>query len=362
MHQIFLSENSIKFWTFNRIYEYLRVVQLRNVEIFCEVVNRRSFSKAAEVCQVAQSSASQAVNILEKRLGTQLIDRSKRPLELTASGQIYFEGCRKMLGSFQRVEDRIRQIKNEVIGRVRVAVIYSVGLLEMGSYIKRFRALYPDAQADLEYLHPDEVYARIFQDEADFGIVSFPREGGEVNCIPWQEQEMILVVPGNHRLADRHLLSWSDMQGEDYIGFTKELTIRKKVDRWLREEKVSVNVLHEFDNIENIKRAIEIGSGVALLPRPTVERETSNGALRGIRLKSKKRYRPLGIVHRRHRSLNVSATKLVELLHQKPRKQFQNGRRLFLNNEVQNADGNLPEHSRTAGEKKPTHTGRGNNR
>ena len=309
-------------------------MQLRNVEIFCEVANRRSFSKAAEIRQVAQSSASEAVHSLERRLGTRLLDRSKRPLELTTAGRVYFDGCKKMLGSFRRVEERIRKIKNEVAGRVRVAAIYSVGLSQMDTYIKRVRALYPEVRIDLEYLHPDEVYARLHEDEAELGIVSFPRDGGEVRCIPWEEQEMILVVPRQHQLANRRLVSWGDLDGEDYIAFTRELKIRRKVDQWLRHEKVSVNIVHEFDNIEVVKRAIEIGVGVAVLPQPTVKRESRRKVLRGIRMQSGIRYRPLGIVHRRHRSLSAAATKFVGILQdQSSQPPAGTGRPISLNNE-----------------------------
>ena len=112
-------------------------MHLRNVEIFCDVVTHGSFSKAAEAHEVSQSSASQAVHMLERRLGCKLIDRSKRPFELTPAGQIYYDGCRKILESFRHVEDRVQQMRNKVIGRVRMAAIYSVGLLQMDAYAKR---------------------------------------------------------------------------------------------------------------------------------------------------------------------------------------------------------------------------------
>src|SRR5271155_1795585 len=176
-------------------------MHLRNVEIFCDVVNHGSFSKAAGAHQVSQSSASQAVNMLERRLGCKLIDRSKRPFELTPAGQIYYDGCRKILESFRHVEDRVQQMRNKVIGRVRMAAIYSVGLLQMDTYAKRYKTLFPDVVLQLEYLHPDEVYSRLLNGKADLGIVSFPRVGGEIASIPWQNQEMVLVVPPRHRLA-----------------------------------------------------------------------------------------------------------------------------------------------------------------
>ena len=300
-------------------------MHLRNVEIFCEVVSLRSFSKAAEVHHVSQSSASQAVHQLEKRLETQLIDRSKRPFELTAAGKIYYEGCRELLEGFRQIEDQVREAKDRVTGRVRVAAIYSVGLLQMDTYVKLFEERYPEAELQLEYLHPEAVYDRVLQDAADIGLVSFPKDGGEIGCIPWLEQEMVLVVPPAHRLAGQDWAPVSAIDGEKFVGFTTELTIRRQIDRWLKQAKVSVHVVHEFDNIENIKRAVEIGAGIAILPAPTLRREWESGSLWAVQLALDHNppdrplwSRPLGIVHKRHKTLSTAANKFVELLHEEP--------------------------------------------
>jgi DNA-binding transcriptional LysR family regulator len=291
-------------------------MHLRNVEIFCDVVTRGSFSKAAIEHEVSQSSASQAVHMLEKRLGCRLIDRSKRPFELTAAGQIYYDGCRKILESFRHVEDRVQQMRNKVIGRVRLASIYSVGLLQMDTYAKRYKSEFPDVVLQLDYLHPDEVYSRVLNDESDLGIVSFPRAGGEIASVPWQNQEMVLVVPRGHRYADRASIAPPELDGESFVGFTWELTIHKQMDRWFKQAKIAVDFVHVFDNVENIKRAVEIGSGVALLPAPTVRREAETGSLSAIPIEGVPWHRPLGIIHRRNRKLTNPARKLVELLRQ----------------------------------------------
>lgn len=293
-------------------------MHLRNVEIFCDVVTRRSFSKAAEANHVSQSSASQAVHMLEKRLGMSLIDRSKRPLELTPAGKVYFDGCRDLLESFRKIEDSVQRMENKVVGRVRIAAIYSVGLLQMSSYVRRYRELYPDVKLHLDYLHPDEVYDRILVDDADLGLVSFPREGGEISRIIWQQQPMVLVVYPEHRLARESAVSVRDLQDEDFVGFRSELAIRRHIDRWLKQSKVNVKVIHEFDNIENIKRAVEIGSGVAILPVPTVKRETDLKSLVAIPFCGVEWFRPLGVVHRRHRALTSAVSKFIELLHEDP--------------------------------------------
>ncbi len=289
-------------------------MHLRFVEIFCDVAQRRSFSKGAQAHDVSQSSASQAVNLLEKRLGTKLIDRSKRPLELTPAGQLYFEGCRELLERFRAVEDRVQAIVDRVAGTVRVAAIYSVGLMQMEQFVQRFELLYPDARLRLEYLHPDRVYQQVLDDEADLGLVSYPRHGGDFVSIDWQEQPLVLVVSPAHRLAQRRSISLRELDGEDYVGFTRELTIRREMDRQLKRSRIAVDVVHEFDNIETIKRAIEIGSGVALLPKPTVWQEISSGTLSAVELSDAELVRPLGIVHKRNKQLTTAVQKFIELL------------------------------------------------
>ena len=288
----------------------------RHAEMFCEIVTHHSFSKAAEARGVSQPAVSQALQQLEEHLGVTLIDRSKRPLELTAAGQVYFEGCKRLFDDYRLLEDRILNLGDKVTGRVRVASIYSVGLLQMADYVTRYETAHPDVGLQLDYLHPDDVYERVRNDEADLGLVSFPRDGGDIACIPWLNQRMGLVVSPNHRFAGRQTLLLSDLDGEDFVAFTQDLRIRKEVDRMLKKSRVSINLVHQFDNIENIKRAVEIGVGVSILPLPTARREIEAGWLRGMPFDDVDWVRPLGIVKKRHRHLSTAVKKFVELLQQ----------------------------------------------
>lgn len=291
---------------------------LRTVELFCDVVALRSFSKAASERDVTQSSVSQSIASLEAGLGVQLIDRTKRPFELTPAGVVYHEGCRALLDEYRTLEDRVRKMVNKVVGRVRIAAIYSVGLSEMDRYVARFRDDFPLVELRIDYLHPDEVYRRVAADEADLGLVSFPKEGGDFTAQEWQQQPMVLVVPPDHKLVEEGReqsgVSVQALEGEDFVCFTEELKIRRQIDRWLKAEKISVNVVHSFDNIENIKRAVEIGSGVSILPQPTVQREVDAGTLVALHLKDVAWHRPIGVIHRRHKSLSTAASKFKELL------------------------------------------------
>ncbi|MEZ6064699.1 MAG: LysR family transcriptional regulator [Planctomycetaceae bacterium] len=290
-------------------------MSLPPIELFCEVVAHRSFSKAAESLGLSQPAVSQTMLQLEQRLGVQLIDRSTRPFGLTAAGRYYHEQMRRLLDSLHAAEDEVRGMGGKVCGRVRVVSIYSVGLLQMREYISRYRATYPEVELHLDYAHPDELYERIVRDEADLGIVSFPRDRGDIGCVEWVSEEMVVVCPVDHVLANRATVSLSELAGQDFVAFTDDLTIRRETDKLLRKQKVSVSIVQQFDNIENIKRAVEIGLGISLLPLPTVRRELEFGTIRAVPLNGVRFERPLGIVHKRHKHLSTAASRFIELLH-----------------------------------------------
>jgi DNA-binding transcriptional LysR family regulator len=289
-------------------------MQLKSLKVFCDVVGWRSFSRAADENGISQSGASQVVNQLERRLGVKLIDRSKRPFVLTPEGETYYEGCRKLVQRYDALEDQVRTLHEEVSGRVRVVSIYSVGLHHMSQYLQQFLAQYPKANVRLEYQHPHRVYDAVEKDHADLGLVSYPRASRTIEAIGWREEPMVLVCAPGHRLAERKVLSFEDLSGERMIGFDSDLTIRREIDRILQIHDTEVRVAMEFDNIETIKRAVEIDAGVALLPEPTVLREVEAKTLAMVKLSSDELVRPLGIIHRRGKELGSTTRRFIELL------------------------------------------------
>jgi DNA-binding transcriptional LysR family regulator len=296
-------------------------MQIEALKVFCDVARLRSFSQAAQAQMpdpITQSAASQVVSHLEKRLGVQLIDRSTRPLQLTPLGQAYYDGCRLLLEQYTELEASIRTAHAQLAGTVHVAAIYSVGLGDMGQYVQKFKAEHPDVSVSLEYLHPDRVYEKVCEGAADLGLVSFPRRSPKLNAIPWREEEMVLACSPVHRLASCPAVRVGQLNGEKYIHFDRGLTIRKQIDRFLRSQRVAVEVVHEFDNIANIKQAVELGAGVALLPEPTVRREVEDGSLMSRPLQGCRLTRPLGIIHRRHHKLSPTALRFMELLCEHP--------------------------------------------
>lgn len=289
-------------------------MQFESLKVFCDVVRHRSFSQAAQANDVTQSAASQIVSQLEKRLGTQLIDRSTRPLQLTSLGKLYFEGCKELVERYMELEATLRNRQSELEVSVNVAAIYSVGLSDMGNYVESFQASHPRAQVQIDYLHPDQVYEKVLEGTSDFGLVSFPRKSRDLLTLPWREEEMILACAPRHALAGARVVRPAQLEGRRYVGFVKELTIRRQVDRFLREQGVSVDVALEFDNVESIKKAIELDAGVALLPEPTFRREVASKTLVAVPLQGCRFVRPLGIIQSRHHKLSSAALRFRDLL------------------------------------------------
>ena len=284
------------------------------LKIFCDVVRYRSFSHAATANHISQSAASQNVLQLERSLGVRLLDRSKRPFQLTREGDVYYEGCRGLVDKYYAVEEQVKAIRNEVSGSVAVAAIYSIALSGMSRYVEKFARKYPQASVRLSYLHPDRVYQAVLAGEADIGLVSYPKPSRDLVALSWSTERMALACYPGHPLALRPEINGRDLEGERFVAFDEGLVIRKEIDRQLRKYHVQVDVVMAFDNTETIKRAVELKEGVAILPEPTFRNEVRAGSMIAVPLTAPTILRPLGIIHRRAGELSRTARQFIQLI------------------------------------------------
>ena len=289
-------------------------MQLEALKIYCDVVRFHSFSRGAEENHVLQSSASQAVQNIEENLGVTLIDRSCRPWELTEEGRRFYDGCRELLEKYDDVVASVKRTRATGNAVIRVAAIYSVNMRDMTQRVQEFGREHPDAKVEVEYAHPDRVVERVLNDEADLGIISYPDERKGITVLPWHQQEMVLVCPPQHRFAMQRSVQVSELRGEVFVGFDTDLVIAKKIERFLKAHGIEPNVGVRFDNIEAAKRAVEAGSGIAILPRPTLEHELQLGTLAAVPLTGRKFTRPLGIIHRKGRKLYPNTEAFIKVL------------------------------------------------
>jgi DNA-binding transcriptional LysR family regulator len=313
-------------------------MQIESLKIYCDVVRFHSFSRGAEVNDVLQSSASQAVQNIEETLGVTLIDRSCRPWELTDEGKLFYDSCREVLERFDDAVAQVKRVRAAGNSVIRVAAIYSVNMRDMTQNVQEFNRLHPDAKVEVEYAHPARVLERVLSDEVELGIISYPDERRGLTVIPWHEQQMVLVCTPQSRFAKVKNIEVKQLRDEVFVGFDTDLVIAKKMERFLRDCGVEPNVAVRFDNIEAAKRAVEAGSGVAILPLATLEHELQLGTLVAVSLVNCKFTRPLGIIHRKGRKLYPNTEAFIDVLKNgASKKSAKNGNGTHVNGELRSA-------------------------
>lgn len=267
---------------------------------------------------VTASAATQHVQELERSLGVTLLDRSTRPFTLTEAGRLYSDTCRDILRRWDEFLSAAETLKTEVEGTVRIAAIYSVGLSEMSLLEEEFARRAAEVKLEVSYLRPEKVYEAVAEDRADLGLVSYPEATKEIAVIPWREEEMVLAAEPSHPLARLTMLRPEDLAGVDFIAFDEDLPVRRDVDRFLRSHGVEVNVVMHFDNLQTIKEALVLGSGVSIIPERIIQAELADGRLAAVPLAEPKLYRPLGIIHRKKKRFHRAAQMFLDLLEEHP--------------------------------------------
>jgi len=272
---------------------------MQTLRLFSDIARDRSFSKAAERHGISQSAASQRIGQLEKRLGVTLIDRSVRPLTLTAAGEAFHEGLCDVLRQMDQLEHRVAQMGDQASGTVKVAAIYSAGIDLLDRVRSDFASVCPAVRVELSYNHVDDVYQSVLEHRADLGIVSYPQRWRKVGITPLRDETMVAVCAGDHPLATarRNGVRAADLAAWPLVTFDASLPVGRRIRRYLKEQGVASRIDLVFDNIDTVKSAVASGQRVSILPRRTVRREVAAGTLACLDL-APTLLRPIGVIHR----------------------------------------------------------------
>lgn len=290
-------------------------MHIETLKTFCDLIETGSFSKAAALNFVSQSAVSQQVKSLEQRFDARLIERGQRKgVTPTEAGKIFYEECKEILERFRALEERMRVKSAAIAGSVKVATVYSIGLHELPPYVTRFIRAHPQVKVHIEYSRTDKVYDACLNNTIDFGIVALPLRRPNLAVIPFREDKLVIVCNPEHKLARRGRVSVKALVGEDFIAFERDIPTRKTIDRILKQHKVEVNYVMEFDNIETIKRSVEVGIGVSILPETAVANEVRNKQLVALNFTEGVFTRPIGIIHRKGKVFSAAAREFVNML------------------------------------------------
>jgi DNA-binding transcriptional LysR family regulator len=291
-------------------------MHIETLRVFCDVVETGSFSTAASQNYITQSAVSQQLRALESRYQCTLLERSRHGAKPTAAGEILYRVSREILEKYQEIETQLQETGKVVAGNLRIAIVYSVGLHELPPYQKEYMRNYPQVNIHVEYARPNKIYDSLIAGQIDLGIVAYPHKHPQIQTIPWREDRLVLACAANHPFAPLKKVNISKLEGQNFIAYEQDIATRKATDQLLREYNVTVKYSGEFDNIETIKRAVEIGQGIAIVPLASIQPELEQGTLKAIQLAEATLLRPLGIIHKKGRHLSPAAVKFIEILQQ----------------------------------------------
>jgi len=287
-----------------------------NLKVFCDLVETGSFSTAASRNAITQSAVSQQIKTLEQRFGVVFFERGKKNFSITSEGAVFHTAALSMLETYRNIDAELLAVRNEVGGPLRLATVYSLGLHELPPLLKNYKTRFPQVDLSVSYRRNHHVYDDVLHDQADLGVVAYPKPRRGLVVDIFALDRMVLISAPNHPLANRKNLSVKDLQGQSFISFEPDLPTRKAVDHLLREHAVEVQQAMELDNIETVKRAVEVESGVALVPSNSVAEEVASGQLRALPLQDAEMWRPMGTVLRRGRTITPALREFISALRQ----------------------------------------------
>jgi DNA-binding transcriptional LysR family regulator len=288
---------------------------LTSLKIFADLVDRASFSRAAEENHLTRSAVSQRIKHLEEMLCCRLVSRSRAGATPTKAGEALYRACRDVLFRYEELLRELDELGQKVAGRLRLGAVTSVGLHELSPHVKRCLERYPAVEVALQYLTSQEIYRRVNERDLDLGIVAFPSPNATMVTMPLHRDELVVIVPPGHRLASsRGAIAPARLRGELFVAFDPELPTGHFIEQRLRHVDVRMQVVHHFDNVETIKRAVEIGAGVAIVPWGTADQEVGAGTLARVRLKGGDWTRPIAVIHRKDRPPGPVARAFISVL------------------------------------------------
>lgn len=289
-------------------------MHIETLKMFCDLADLRSFSKTAEKHIVSQSAVSQQVAQLEMEHKCQLLNRSKRPLELTPAGEIFYRAARDMVDRFELLKSELNSIKDKAQARINVGAIFSIGMYTLAEYLKKFMVKRPNVNVHVEYFAADKIYELVLSGELDIGLVAVPKMDKRLDVYEFEDEPLVLACSARHSLADKSEIDIHQLQFERFIAFEEGVPTRNWIDGIFQRYNVVIRPVMEFDNIETVKRAVEINSGVSILPRTAVLQELKAGTIKALEFTNERFVRPTGIILRKDRVLSADTRYLIELL------------------------------------------------
>ena len=289
-------------------------MQIESLKVFCDLAEAESFTKAAQINGVTQSAVSQTISALERTFKSQLIERSKKRFRLSREGQVLYDYSKQILQTYGALDSQLQELKDIISGTIRVATIYSIGLHDLPPYVQKFMQSYPTVNIHVEYRRSNQVYEDVLSNIVDLGLVAYPVKDSKLEIVPLRKEPLALICHPQHPFAKQKSIKLKQLADQKVIGFEPDIPTRKALDKILREYDVDVKYVMEFDNVETVKRAVEIEAGVSIVPLSTVTQEVKKQTLAAVKLEDGEFFRPLAAIYKKNRVLSPAMKQFLAIL------------------------------------------------
>jgi len=289
-------------------------MQIESLKVFCDLAETESFTKAAQINHVTQSAISQQMSSLERQFKSLLIERSKKKFRLTREGQVLYDYSKQIIQTYESLNSKLQELKDIISGTIRVATIYSIGLHDLPAYVKRFMRSYPTVNIHVEYRRANQVYEDVFSNVVDLGLVAYPVKDPKIEIIALRKEPLVLICHPLHPFAKLKTVKLKSLASQKIIGFEPDIPTRKALDKILKEHGVEVKHVMEFDNVETVKRAVEIDAGISIVPLGTISQEISKQTLIAVPIEDGDFYRPLAAIYKKNKVLSPAMKQFLGIL------------------------------------------------
>jgi len=289
-------------------------MQIETLKMYCDLVETRSFTKAGQINEVTQSAVSQQISALERSFKSVLVERSKKMFKLTREGQTVYDYSQEILRASHSLHARLEELKDIISGNIRGSAIYSIGLYELAAQVKKFMQSHPTVNVHIEYRHADQVYDDVLNHDVEFGLVAYPAKHPKLEIVALRQEPLVLVCNPEHPFAKLNQVRLQELQGQKFVGFAPDIPTRRALDRIFKTHGVSVSYEMEFDNVDTVKRAVEIDAGVAIVPAATSVSEVAKRTLVAVPIADGDCFRPTAVIYKKHEILTPALKQLLAVL------------------------------------------------
>jgi DNA-binding transcriptional LysR family regulator len=295
-------------------------MEIRSLRYFLAVAEEGSFRRAARRAGVSQPAVSQGIGLLEKELGARLFDRGFRAASLTPDGTRFLDPARRVLADFDGLPQMLDRSRGVVRGRLEIGTTDAASIYVLPKVYRAFRRLHPHAELSVRVEGTGSLLSQLRAGAIEIALVHLsvgaretpiPERG--LLAEPLFREDLLFLVSGKSPLAGRGRVNLADLADQPFITFKTESITRHAVETLFRDRGLTLQVAMEISSPEAIKKLVEVGLGVSILPSRSVRSEVRSGSLVPLSVPDAKLSRVLGLVRDARRTPSVTASAFHEL-------------------------------------------------